>query len=452
MTSSFVPPTQPSPTSNLHDFQQDPFEPFPTPRSNTLPPPRTIILEPPPFSQHGVRDPIIFVSISDCLVAISSKSVLSVFRLPSDCRHAVSSSDEPSSIILAQWPCPFDHCIAAMKLSPDASAIALIVHRPRCSAALVLLHAVTCDRLLRIALPQGYMFESTVSSTQSPISFISASTATSVATSPAPDDTLPARFRRQLGILESQNSAVNTRASAAESVGPLAQWALVVASSLPTSHVLLITFYIGYHRVHHLSYLTLPFTSVPYVIHPARILFDSTSIALVLLLPTLGYRLANSSFDQVVANCDVPMQSLLGIAQSGLVVSLCKRANGALAIAVIDEPTLTITSVPFGVSDVRAAALLTSPDGDYFVTIVPTDGFPRVVADLSLVPPRFVADVPQVRLRQDRVQNGAEDWSCAVDTPADVSMIGNTIVAAYADEERVVVRFTEYEEAYALDR
>lgn len=139
-----------------------------------------------------------------------------------------------------------------MTLSPDASAIAMVGHRPRMSSALVLLHAITCEPLLRINLPSTFSNGSTVSSSKSPIYFITA----------------------------------------------------------------------GYRRVHHLSYLALPITIVTCVINPAPILFWSSPTSLVLLLPRLAFSLIKTSFDQVVANCDVPMQSLLGISQSAVVVSL----------------------------------------------------------------------------------------------------------------------------------
>lgn len=463
MTSFFVPPTQPSvashsdseaqffgqsipatnsPSVHPFDAQHSP-NPFLSPVAPPAHPPRTIVLDPPQFTPSATCHPVTHVSIHGRYLAITSKFTLTVFEL-----HLVPPDPQnPPFTVLAQWSCPHDFCIAAMDLSPDASVIAIVIHRPRSSSALVLLRAENCARLIRLALPAHLSFSVESHRLHCPLSFVTSST-TTVASSVPPATALPSRLQRILAI----HHTASASPSSSLPVRPPAQWSLIVSSNVPTDQVFLIAFHKGYRRVHHQTHLTIPRTTDLPVVHSVPQFPAARGMALTLATPHLAFRLVNTSFDQLVAIADIPMHSLIGMINSHVVVALCERANNSLAIAVVDEPTLTITSTPFRVSEVRTAALLTPPQGDDIVVIVPTDGFPRVAAHLSFSSHSRAAGIHLAQpSKEEQSQNGLEA-RCPIETPAAVSMIQNLIVAVYADDDRVFVRVTDYDECLSESR
>lgn len=169
----------------------------------------------------------------DAYLANPFATNLTIFRLRvTACNHPTSPAT-----LLAQWPCPRDHTSSSISLSPDASVIAVITHRSRNTAALVLLRVQKFVLLIRIALSPLFQYGAHLHPYHSPLSFISSST-TTVAFATPPLDALPSRVRRVF-VDHSGDAAASSAPPPSEQPAPY--W-LVVSSNAMSRHALLIAF------------------------------------------------------------------------------------------------------------------------------------------------------------------------------------------------------------------
>lgn len=402
---------------------------------------RTFVLHPPALSGGDQQQNIIHVSLADPLLTVASNAILSVYHidvesglLPTSLTH-VSPSRSPSTLI-AQWPCPSGHAIAAIALSLDASVIAVITHRPRQTAAVVLLQARTCALLLRLALPASFSYVSITPRGHHPVTFVSATPGMMPSNAP-PSDVLPVRLRDVLHKSAAASNAGAAPSFLTSSWNDVAPWTLAVSSNLPSEHVMLISFRHGYRRVHHIAYITIPAASLT-TISAWRRLNREKEIVLGLQTERSAFRLVNTSFDQLVSQADVRFYSVVGCNDSAAVAT-CVRANCSFAIAAINESCLTLSGTNIRVGDVRASALLVVPGFGTAITVVTAQGFPIVVATVL---PKKRKSLPHLHIVKSEaaVLHADDEWGCPENANVALMSSGDSVVSVYPKGKCVVVR------------
>lgn len=381
--------------------------------------------------------------MADPLLSVASSVTLSVYDIDIEIGMSLmpTTTRTPATLI-AQWPCPTAYEFASIALAPDASILAAITHRRKQTAAVILLHPRTCSMLMRIALPAFFSYSSSPIHGHRSATFVSASPGMLASNAP-PLDALPRRLRDVLA--EPPPPSLSAAAAAAATVwNDVAPWALAIASNDPAKYSLLISLRRGYRRVHHITHLVLP-VSPGAKMNAMRRLDREREACLGLQTDRSLFRLVNTSFDQIIAHADVPLHTVLACDEKAAVAT-CVRANSALAVAALNDTSLMLIATNIQVAEVRAANLICIPKFGSAVVIVTSLGFPFIIASVSL---KRRISLPQLRIvnsheaaQVDDDDNDQDEWSCSEDAAVALMFSGDSIIAAYAKGQHVIVRVT----------
>lgn len=177
-----------------------------------------------------------------------------------------------------------------------------------------------------------------------------------------------------------------------------------------------------------------------------------------------AFHLVNaSSVDRIVARADIPILGMFATSSStsftsssdnhgACVVATCARANGTLGIAVIDECGVQLAGTSVDTGSVRHVALVRVSGFEPVVVAVKADGFPVVVGGVGVDRRRRGRPVVSGRRSEGSEREGSESCgadgelddglTCGDGAQVDVTVSGDSVIAAYAVSCRVVLRVT----------